>query len=553
MPDDVTLLWAEDNWGNVRRLPTAEERKRPGGAGVYYHFDYHGGPRSYQWINTSPIAKIWDQMSLAKQYGADRIWIVNVGHFKGYEFPMEYFLDLAWNTDRWTNENINEYTRLWAEREFGSQYAAEIADIIAKYTKYNGRRKPELLEANTYSLVNYRECGACRRRLQRDRRQGARRFKPRCRSQKQDAFYQLVLFPSQGLGAGERDVSGRGEERACMRHKAAPAPTTWRSSTRDLFQADADLMTHFNNVLAGGKWDHFHGPVAHRLHELARSAGEHHERDPADADQVPPRVGAGCCRRGFAVRLARRARAMPVLPAFDALNQQRQYIDVFNRGRTPFEFTATTERPVDRAQRYAGNGREGRSSLGDHRLEQGAPRLLDGSVTDRRRRSATSPCRVEAFNPPDVTRESLRGFAEGQGLRLDRARTLHQEDRSRRRPGGSGSKITAARSRACGRSSPLDAPGATPGKDSPSLEYRMYLFTPGQVTQPDPLADAELRARPRPCALPFRSTTRRRRSSPSFRPTTSAQNGNRDWEESVRNNARMSRRRTVWHSRGITR
>ena len=98
VPDDVTLLWAEDNWGNVRRLPTAEERRAAGGAGVYYHFDYHGGPRSYQWINTNPIAKIWEQMSLAKQYGADRIWIVNVGHFKGYEFPTEYFLNLAWDS-----------------------------------------------------------------------------------------------------------------------------------------------------------------------------------------------------------------------------------------------------------------------------------------------------------------------------------------------------------------------------------------------------------------------------------------------------------------------
>ena len=119
VPDDVTLLWAEDNWGNVRRLPTAQERARAGGAGVYYHFDYHGGPRSYQWINTSPLPKIWDQMTLAKQYGADRIWIVNVGHFKGYELPTEFFLDLAWNTDRWTHANLRDYTKLWAAREFG--------------------------------------------------------------------------------------------------------------------------------------------------------------------------------------------------------------------------------------------------------------------------------------------------------------------------------------------------------------------------------------------------------------------------------------------------
>ena len=142
VPDDVTLLWAEDNWGNVRRLPTAEERQRSGGAGIYYHFDYHGGPRSYQWINTSPIAKIYDQMSLAKEYGADRVWIVNIGHFKGYELPLEFFMSLAWNSDRWKNNNLDEFTRLWAEQQFGPEHAGDLADILAKYTKYNGRSKP---------------------------------------------------------------------------------------------------------------------------------------------------------------------------------------------------------------------------------------------------------------------------------------------------------------------------------------------------------------------------------------------------------------------------
>ena len=96
-------------------------------------------------------------MSLAKQYGADRIWIVNVGHFKGYEFPLEYFMNLAWNTDQWTNDNLDDYTRLWAKREFGPEYADEIAGIITTYAKFNGRRKPELLDPNTYSLVNYDE------------------------------------------------------------------------------------------------------------------------------------------------------------------------------------------------------------------------------------------------------------------------------------------------------------------------------------------------------------------------------------------------------------
>ncbi len=93
VPDDVTLLWCDDNWGNIRRLPTAEERKRSGGAGIYYHFDYVGGPRNYKWMDTNPIPKVWEQMHLASEYGADRIWIVNVGDLKPMEFPIEFFLE----------------------------------------------------------------------------------------------------------------------------------------------------------------------------------------------------------------------------------------------------------------------------------------------------------------------------------------------------------------------------------------------------------------------------------------------------------------------------
>ena len=108
VPDDVTLLWCDDNWGNIRRLPTPEERKRSGGAGIYYHFDYVGGPRSYKWLNTIPITKIWEQMNLAYRYDADRIWIVNVGDLKPMEFPIEFFLSLAWNPARWPKDKISE-------------------------------------------------------------------------------------------------------------------------------------------------------------------------------------------------------------------------------------------------------------------------------------------------------------------------------------------------------------------------------------------------------------------------------------------------------------
>ena len=124
VPDDVTLLWCDDNWGNLRRLPTPAERARSGGAGVYYHFDYVGSPRSYKWTNTNPLPKIWEQMNLAAEYDATRVWVVNVGDLKPMELPIEFFLRMAWDPKAMPKEKIAEWTRRWAAREFGPAHAA---------------------------------------------------------------------------------------------------------------------------------------------------------------------------------------------------------------------------------------------------------------------------------------------------------------------------------------------------------------------------------------------------------------------------------------------
>src|SRR5260221_14416115 len=116
VPDDVTLLWCDDNWGNLRRLPATTDRHRAGGAGVYYHFDYVGGPRNYKWVNTIPLPRVWEQMNLAHEYGANQIWIVNAGHFQHVQLPVEYFLTLAWKPEDWPKDAVSTFTRLWAER-----------------------------------------------------------------------------------------------------------------------------------------------------------------------------------------------------------------------------------------------------------------------------------------------------------------------------------------------------------------------------------------------------------------------------------------------------
>src|SRR6185312_12898157 len=130
VPDDVTLLFSDDNWGNLRRLPKLNATPRSGGYGIYYHFDYVGGPRNYKWIDTNQIERVWQQMRLADEYDADRLWIVNVGDIKPMEFPTSFFLDMAWNPKAMTLARMEAYPRDWAAEQFGPEHATMIGVIL---------------------------------------------------------------------------------------------------------------------------------------------------------------------------------------------------------------------------------------------------------------------------------------------------------------------------------------------------------------------------------------------------------------------------------------
>jgi hypothetical protein len=193
VPDDVTLLLCDDNWGNIRRLPALNEKPRKGGYGIYYHFDYVGGPRNYKWINTNHISRIWEQMHLAYQYQAKEIWIVNVGDLKPMEFPISFFLDYAWNPDMISQDYLMDYTRRWVSLQFDGKHTAEIAQLIDGYTKINSRRKPELLDARTYSF-NYYEWDRVVQEYDELLKQ-AEKLKSQINPLYLDAYYQLVLHP----------------------------------------------------------------------------------------------------------------------------------------------------------------------------------------------------------------------------------------------------------------------------------------------------------------------------------------------------------------------
>jgi hypothetical protein len=250
VPDDVTLLFSDDNWGQIRRLPKIEAPKRAGGYGVYYHFDYVGGPRNYKWLNTNQIEKTWQQMDLAYESGADRLWIVNVGDIKPMEFPLSFFMDMAWNPEAMTPEALQAYPAKWAGQQFGTEHAADIGEILTRYSQYNARKKPELITADSFDIgsLSYMEQDYG---LLAQRAQALGEALP---VNAQDAYFQLVEYPT-GASANLYSLYYN----TALNHLAAMEGSPRVNLLADIveikFQTDKDLAAQYN-ALGGGKWNH---------------------------------------------------------------------------------------------------------------------------------------------------------------------------------------------------------------------------------------------------------------------------------------------------------
>ncbi len=474
VPDDVTLLWCDDNWGNVRRLPTQEERKRSGGAGIYYHFDYVGDPRSYKWLNTIPIAKVWEQMNLAYHYGADRIWIVNVGDLKPMELPIDFFLNMAWKPENWHKEKISEFTRLWAERQFGPQFAPDIADVLSKYTKYNGRRKPELLDPSTFSLVDYREADTVFADFQAAVAK-AEEIYGKLPENQRDAFFELVLYPTKAsaivtelyITAGRNQLYAS-QGRASANELAAAA--------RALFQADADLSAYYNHMLAHGKWDH--------MMDQTHIGYTFWNQPPVNAMpkvteiEIPALAQLSVAVEGSASAWPG-SPGEPSLPPFDLFNQQRRYIDIFNRGREPFVFSATTSVPWIVLSESQGTIEKERRVWVSVDWKKAPLGFTSGSLKIARGSTQEVVVNVNTFRPQDLTRESLDGFVES-----DQYVSMEAVHYSKKVDGPSArweSIDDLGRTLSSMSVFPVTAESVTPPRDAPRLEYKLYLFDPRTV------------------------------------------------------------------------
>ena len=251
VPDDVTLLLCDDNWGNVRRVPNAQERKHKGGWGLYYHVDYVGAPRNSKFINATPVQNPWEQLTLAYENGIDRLWILNVGDLKPMEYPISQFLDMAWNPRQYSVDRITDHVKDFCAQQFGDSQAEEAARILNLACKYNGRCTAEMLDKNTYDLESGEWQTVVNQYLQLEA--DALRQYNSLPDTYHDAYRQIILFPIEVMSNLHQMYFAQAMNNT-LYEQGNPKANEWADECERLFKRDSLICDFYNTKMSGGKW-----------------------------------------------------------------------------------------------------------------------------------------------------------------------------------------------------------------------------------------------------------------------------------------------------------
>jgi hypothetical protein len=515
-PEDVTVVFCDDNWGNMRKVPDQNLPERAGGYGIYYHFDYVGVGRNYKWVDTVNLVNTWEQLHLSYSYGIDRLWVVNCGDMKAEELPLQFFLDYAWDPERWSLDRLEEWGRQYVAQSFGPKYAGAIAEILHTYGVLQARRKPELLnrrisldperdlatdpaaviyddQASPYSLNHYRELDrvtaewealdAATERL-------GRRLPP----EQHDAYYQLVQYQVEATAnlyalrrAEFTNIHYAGQGRAIANRLA--------TVTDARFADDQAMSDYYNTVLADGKWEGFQTQPKIGYGDVERYGPDAAWQQPQTPNHValpdevfPPAQRLTVPRKaemGVAIdgsdQWWPQSSAPAVLPVFSPYQSQpEQYIDIFNRGSVPFGYRVTAGRGV---RWLTVTPRRGRVDL-QQRLTVTVDWKRAPKGTTEVPLTVTGPdgASVEVLavvDNPAVRSRKLKGFIEANGYVSMEAEHF---DRAVNTAGITWTLLPDIGRTAGGMTPfPVTAAPLTPGGGSPHLEYRMTLFSAGEV------------------------------------------------------------------------
>ena len=481
VPDDVMICWPDDNFGYIRRLPTAAEQARPGGSGVYYHLQWlNGATTAYPWLNTTPPALIWEEMSKAWQYGAKNLWVLNVGDIKPGEIGTEFFLDMAWDPQRYRHDNLRDFLVRWAARDLDPRFVDEIAGIMEEYYRLGLARRPEhLVQAGgraplQYSWFSHTQYNdeAMQRLYQYDAiARRAQAIYEQLPTARKDAFFELVLYPVQCASLMNRkvifaDKSTRHgiEGRAGAREDAAKA----RAAAARI----VELTTQYNRGLltAGDKWNHMMtwapGPWGAQRHQF--------EMPPLSdcAGVGPPALG-----------VALEGGNPQTLADLSVYTQGRRFVDLYNTGKGEIRWTATPSQPWLRLDLTSGAfATEQRLwvSVDWGRVPTGEALTAAVEVNSS---AGSKRIIVPVFKPAAPARDAVTGFVESHGcVSMEAEHFTRKQDR-----GGAAWEVIKGLGRSGGSvavfppTTPSRTEPASIAANSPSLEYDLYLFDAGDA------------------------------------------------------------------------
>ena len=400
VPDDVTLIWPDDNHGNMRQLPTAAERQRPGGNGLYYHISYWGSPKSYLWLDTTPLAKIWQELRRAYDNGVRNMWIINVGDLKSQEVGLSFAMALAWDGDRMRAEDVQARLAEWAGRQFGAAHAQEIAEIRQGYYELAAARRPEFMQSGVFSLVHHGDEADRRMEAYRSLISRAEAVGRQLPAAYQDAFFELLLYPLTGAYLMNLKFVGADRNALAVRQGRGAGVNTF-ADIAERAQADEDALTRrYHTAIAGGKWNGIVNPYPANVPKAPRvPAVTRRTRTNA--------VGLGVASEGNDTGVARRL-------SFSSYTRTRRFIDVFNTGYASLSWQAVPSHPWVRVSAAAG-------TTGDQvriwvTVDWAAAPLGASTPTVRiTGAGATVTVPLEVLNDGEQARTAAKGYVEAHG------------------------------------------------------------------------------------------------------------------------------------------
>lgn len=513
VPDDVIICWPDDNFGNIRQLPSARERGRSGGSGIYYHFQWlNGATSAYPWLYTSPLALTWMEMKKAYDYQVRDLWVVNVGDIKPAEIGIEHFMQMAWDMSAFQENDPMGFLEAWATRDFGRPYASRIANIMAKHFELGYARRPEHMvmyrgrdKKYTYdwfSVTNYNDEAQQRVDAYDQLIKETDTLYDALPLAKQDAFFQMVAYNVRGAALHNRKVIYAHKAHEYAEQNRASA-SVYAARAQEAEQEIKALILHYNTglVTVGDKWNHMAslpGPWGAQWQQWA----------------MPP-MNSYLGNGGPRMAIALEGGDDSVLPGFSVYNLDRRFVDLYNTGngvvywlaRTSADWIKLSESSgciaddqriwvsIERDKAPKGRAQAGQVAFAWSSSSADVWANYDAMSESRRAafRAGTLGTRgpgnvfevtLPLFNPTSPSVQSVKGFVESNGyISMEAEHFSRKVDKTHASwkviegLGRTGDSVTVL---------PTTIPSHVSMDDiikkSPVLDYDIYTFTEGPAT-----------------------------------------------------------------------